>query len=276
MGNSWSNTSTTTLVIPTGATTGARVVIDGTTGFISVYNAANQLVDTIGGPDGAITVQTPGSQQLELVGGQIEFGTGDITTQFPALISSTDVGQLTLTSGSNAGLPLNFQAQLELNQAVNPGGRPTAVLSEKAAAAPTDLLVGGAVIAATNAGVAHTWHTVGETGEPGYGANWSATTSFAGLGAGEGLRFRRTAEDDTWLYGLATTAAGAGTTVFTLTAGYYSTLHTTYGTVSRNRAGTVAPVGVAIATSGAVLLSAAPAAGDEYMFNFRIPVENIS
>lgn len=270
MGNSWSNTAVTTLVIPTGATTGARVVIDGTTGFISVYNAANQLVDTIGGSSGAITVQSPGAEIIELVNGQLEFGTGDIQTQFPSVVTSTGIGQLTLRSGSNAGLPLNFQAQLALNQAVNPGGRASAVLSEKASAAPTDLLVGGAAIAATNAGAAYTWQT------PSYAANWSGTTSFAGLGGGEGLRFRRMVEDDVWLYGLATSAAGAGTTVFTLPAGYFSASHTTYDTVLRNRGGTITALPLALSTAGAVLVGAAPNAGDEYLFNVRVPLENIS
>lgn len=44
----------TTFTIPTGATTGARIVLNGVTGTIQVYNSSNQLVDTIGGVAGAI------------------------------------------------------------------------------------------------------------------------------------------------------------------------------------------------------------------------------
>ncbi len=44
MPGSWSNDAITTLVIPTRATTGARLVIDGTTGSILIYNSANVLV----------------------------------------------------------------------------------------------------------------------------------------------------------------------------------------------------------------------------------------
>lgn len=272
MGNSWSNTAITTLIIPTGATTGARVVIDGTTGFITVYNAADQIVDTIGGPAGAILVQSPGAGQVELVNGQILFGTGDIQTQLPGLIASTNIGQLVIRSGSNAGLPLNFQAQLVFNQAVNPGGVPTAVLSEKAAAAPTDLLVGGAVIAANNAGTAYVWQDPPGT----YAPNWSGTGAFAGLGGHE-LEVRRMPDDNVWLYGYATTAAGAGTTVTTLPAGYFNTSVSTSGYVLRNRGGAIAafPLAVDNAT-GNVVVGSVPAAGDQYSFNVLMPLGNIA
>lgn len=46
-GGAWSNDSVSTLVIPTGATTGARVVLNGITGQIQVYNSANTLVAQI-------------------------------------------------------------------------------------------------------------------------------------------------------------------------------------------------------------------------------------
>lgn len=59
----WSSEYLVIFTIPTGATTGQRIVIDGTTGTIKVYNSANQLVDVIGGPQGAIIMgAAPGPQ----------------------------------------------------------------------------------------------------------------------------------------------------------------------------------------------------------------------
>lgn len=273
MGNSWTNTAITTLTIPTGATTGARVVIDGTTGFITVYNAANQAVDTIGGPAGAILVSSPGAAQVEIVAGQVEFGTGDIETQFPSVIASTNIGQLTIQSGSNAGLPLNFQAQAVFNQAVNPGGTPTIVISEKAAAAATNLLIGGAVVAADNSGTAYIWQSASAA----YGANWSDSNIFSGLGGHTGVEYRRMPDDTVWIYGYAQTAAGAGTTVFTLASGYYDPAASTTGYALRERGGVVAPVALAVdGSNGHVILGAAPAAGDRYSFNVVLPLGNIS
>lgn len=40
----WTNDGVTTLTVPTGATSGARIVIDGTTGQILIYDAGNQLI----------------------------------------------------------------------------------------------------------------------------------------------------------------------------------------------------------------------------------------
>lgn len=48
----WSNDSETTITLPTGATTGARVVIDGVTGAIEVYDASNNLAAVLSGNPG--------------------------------------------------------------------------------------------------------------------------------------------------------------------------------------------------------------------------------
>jgi len=45
----------TTFVIPSNATTGARIVLNGVTGDIEVYNSANDLVGQWGGPAGQLT-----------------------------------------------------------------------------------------------------------------------------------------------------------------------------------------------------------------------------
>lgn len=58
----WSNDQFAgTLTIPTGATTGARIVLDGTTGIISIYDASNFLVATISPTDGFLTQSASGN-----------------------------------------------------------------------------------------------------------------------------------------------------------------------------------------------------------------------
>lgn len=52
----WSNDLQTSLTLPTGATSGARIVLDGTSDLISIYNSSGTLVDTIGGANGALTI----------------------------------------------------------------------------------------------------------------------------------------------------------------------------------------------------------------------------
>lgn len=96
MANSWSNTFQSSLTLPTGATTGARIVLDGTNDEILVYNSAGQLVDTIGGPDGAITVGIAGQPQVVIstnsLFASVEFPTGDSSEVQPAQINSNVVG----------------------------------------------------------------------------------------------------------------------------------------------------------------------------------------
>lgn len=63
----WSNDQFTgTLVIPTGATTGARIEIDGLTGRIEVYDAANNLAYVIDGAIPGATAGAAGSPQVTI------------------------------------------------------------------------------------------------------------------------------------------------------------------------------------------------------------------
>src|SRR4051812_46618113 len=61
----WTNTNVDTLVIPTGATTGARIVLDGVTGVITVYDASNNVsaeISSVPGPTtGIMTEDIDGS-----------------------------------------------------------------------------------------------------------------------------------------------------------------------------------------------------------------------
>jgi hypothetical protein len=51
MSGAWSNDGVTSLTIPTGATSGARIIIDGLSGNVLVYDASNNLVGVINAAD---------------------------------------------------------------------------------------------------------------------------------------------------------------------------------------------------------------------------------
>lgn len=279
MGNSWSNTSVTTLVIPTGATTGARVIIDGTTGLISIYNSTNELVDEIGGPDGSIISFATGfSTDVGLREGKILFGLGPTFTNAGFLYGDLITGGgLVLSTGTGDAdhvdaLELIYRAGRNA-QTTGSAFAPGLTVCDINLSSPADLLVTGSVLKAeVGTKTAYTWQS------PSYAPNWSGATSFSGLG-GPTLKIRHMAEDDVLVYGLATTAAGAGTTAFTLPAGYYPANvagNGVTGTVMRNRGGTlsVAPLAVDL-TNGNLIVGPPPAAGDEYSFNVRIPLQNV-
>jgi hypothetical protein len=91
--NAWSNDSITTLVIPTGATTGARIVLDGTTGTISVYNSAGTLVGTWGGAAGCLqSFAILGSGVAELCQGFAQFFSSVTPSTRNARIQGGDTG----------------------------------------------------------------------------------------------------------------------------------------------------------------------------------------
>lgn len=70
----WGSDYQVIITLPTGATSGQRIVLDGTTGLIEVYNSSGVLVDTLGGPDGDFTMGTSsgnGTINLSAALGQI-------------------------------------------------------------------------------------------------------------------------------------------------------------------------------------------------------------
>jgi hypothetical protein len=94
----WSNDQFTgTLVIPTGATTGARIEIDGATGRIEVYDAANVLVYVIDGAIPGATAGPAGAPQVEVlsngVNGLVQFPTNDADEATPGRLASVVYNQ---------------------------------------------------------------------------------------------------------------------------------------------------------------------------------------
>lgn len=206
--------------------------------------------------------------------GNIVAGVQDLTNA--AQIASEGISSgLLITSGKTVAKP--DKAALSLfpgtdNQPTGNTNAPFALVADIDLNSSADFHLAGSIQSADPAtGNVLTWQAPGA----GYSANWSGTTSFDGLGGGEALQFHRMVSDRVFWYGLFTSAAGAGTQVLTVPAGYFYTTKTTYGHCLRNRGGVIASVGIAISTAGAFLLTDAPSAGDEYLINCEIPLRHV-
>lgn len=192
--------------------------------------------------------------------------------------SLTFGGDVSIHTGTNASVGIldQVRANFRAGASSQPSGgalTPYFNLIDGDLTSAVDVQLSGSVIATDLSGNLETWHT------PAYRANWVAGTAFSGLG-GDGLHYRRTAEDEVWLLGLAKANAGAGTFVLDLPAGYHpipgAVFGTPHGILHRDRAGAIATVEMAIDNTGQVILGQPVANGDVYSFNVRIPIGNLS
>lgn len=120
----WSNNQFTgTLVIPTGATTGARIEIDGTTGRIEVYDAADVLVYVIDGSIPGATAGPAGSPQA-IMGATASLG----YVQFPTNRAIEDFASVLLAAVGDAGLATEY-ATLQLQGPAVTGANDRLVLA---------------------------------------------------------------------------------------------------------------------------------------------------
>lgn len=112
----------------------------------------------------------------------------------------------------------------------------------------------------------YTWQT------PAYLTGWSSNNQFNGLG-GPPLMYRKTMDDEVYLYGNAK-VSNTSNFVFTLPIGFYNPNGAGMsGFAFKNVSGTVTPIGLAVDVSnGNVILATVPAAGNEFLFNVKIPM----
>lgn len=139
-----------TLILPSGATSGQRIVLDGTTGLIEGFDSSNNLIWLLGpftGGGGGLYargLQTPISFAVLVGRGQIDFQPVNTTHFADAIISyffSPSQGSfLQLTSGAVANT--DHQAIVALN-APNAGGRAFVTIGDNSD--PCDLEVFGIV-----------------------------------------------------------------------------------------------------------------------------------
>jgi len=225
---------------------------------------------------GVVAYSTSLIADVALQNGNVKFGNADADFPNAASIYSglTAGGDISLDTGLNAGLGLTDQvrAYFRAGHSSQPPGAadtPYFGLIDGDLTSAVDVQLSGAVIKTDNAGTSETWQN------PVYRAGWSAGTVFSGLG-GDALQYRKMAEDDLWLEGLAEAGGAAGAFVLDLPAGYAPAAGTPHGIVHLDRGGAISTVECAITTAGQVILGAAPVAGDVYSFNFRIPLGHVA
>lgn len=221
-------------------------------------------------PEGFTSFDSNGD--VNLSNGTAYFGDANDSLDAGSIqVGATSIQDLILTSGrGDADHQDNVQLRVISGRTAQATGSAFApyvrILS---GSSDVDLRIPGSVIRTDQSGFDLTWQN------PAYAANWAGGGIFNGLG-GNGLQFHLMPDDSVWLMGLVTSAAGAGTTIFTLPGGYRPAAGSTpHGPVNRNSGGVLSTSEIAITSTGQVIILPAPVAGDEYSINFRIPLRNV-
>jgi hypothetical protein len=300
MAGSWSNNGITSITIPTGATTGARIVIDGVTGDIQVYDVNGDLAAYIGPADGGapiiLSYEVGGFEWSGLWNGSCLVGMGDPVTdgtvlgKAGGLIEGGD-GGLFLANTVTTAIPVNAAAYLQGGTATSgaPGtsGLPMITLAAglpNNTIGPCDVLATSAVIRSdpSNLRDPATWQVVGSGGTAAaFNANWATSTSMGTLTPVQALQYRldpldNVVIDGCWVAGSTT----PGAAVFTLPAGMRpKTAHSI--TITKNTAGTVTTTKGYISPAGNLNLNSqlgsSATAGATYMVDpTSIPLGNIA
>lgn len=121
---------------------------------------------------------------------------------------------------------------------------------------------------------AETWHL------PSYNANWSGTTVFGTIAGGlQTLQYRKDAEDNLWLLGTFTAAAGAGSAVFQLPAGYRPAHSNPFPVAFISSGGVAGNAWMYCSSAGNLninsQLGSAVTTGTTYTINAKVPLGNI-
>lgn len=106
----WDDSFQVVITLPSGATTGQRIVLDSTTDEIDIYNASNQLVTKIS-PAGIQVISDDGTVYALLDSGQLQFGTTGFTPFFPTVINGQESQALIEIQ---SGLPTGNETQAHL------------------------------------------------------------------------------------------------------------------------------------------------------------------
>lgn len=263
----WSNDQLTSLTLPQGATSGARIVLDGTRDVILVYNSLSQLFASLAagaGSDGlgnnfpqGFKVGVSGSAGVVIQPGS-DGRTGIIF--FPGIVPNVSndahlqLNQQGVGTAQHSFLTIASAVDTTQNDAVfinwhaSPRDGttfakltfayqdPASVVHDYAVMDLSGLAVTGSITAVqpgtgtsrVNVAAAETWHAVA------YANGWA---DFAGHQA---VRYRKSPENRVWLDGDAAPGTWAnGTVIFTLPVGYRPTaLHSIIKQTEGNAGGT--------------------------------------
>ena len=304
MAGSWSNDSITSLTIPTGATTGERIVIDGVDGDIQVYDSNGNLgayigpAAPIGGGSAPIVLsfETGGGEWSGLFNGSCLVGLGDPTTDADQLgwaggIKEIGDGGILLENTVTPTIPVEATIRLRGGTATSgtPGtsGLPNVLIMSNAsqgAPGPCDVIVSSAIIRAVQGDplTATTWQVVGSGGTAAaFQPNWATSTTMGTLTPVQALQYRldpldNVVIDGCWIAGATT----PGAAVFTLPVGMRpKTAHSI--TITKNAAGVVTTTKGYISPAGNLNLNSqlgsSVTAGATYMVDpTSIPLGNIA
>jgi hypothetical protein len=219
---------------------------------------------------GVVTYRTGLTTDVSLSQGTLKIGSaaGDFVHSariFQSLLAGGSLDLETGTGDSNHGD--GIRASFTAGKSSQPTGgadTPNFSMIDDDLTSAVDLLLSGSIIKTDLSGNAATWQS------PSYNANWVAGTTLNTF-AGPGMQYRLMADDTLWLYGLSHANVGAGTSPFTLPAGYRPAAAYT-NTIYNDNSGNI---GVKVSTAGVVTVQAAPG-GANFMFDHRIPLGNVA
>lgn len=128
---------TSKLTIPTGATTGERIVIDGTNGTITMYNASNQVTGLWSADDQSIRIGTatsyiklikPAANVSEILFNPdtANYSDGSISATVSSLTNIADIQMISPVSNQAGAQAANFSISSSQPAALNPNSIPTA------------------------------------------------------------------------------------------------------------------------------------------------------
>lgn len=304
MGNSWSNTSITSLTIPTGATTGARIVIDGETGDIQIYDSNGELAGYLGpaaeiaGGSAPIilTFETGGGEWSGLWNGSCLVGLGDPTTDETQLQAAGGIkeignGGILLENTYTPSIPVEGTVWIKggtlATGAPGTSGLPVMLLTSNASQGPLgpmDVIASSAIVKGTTAdpSTAEVWHVIGASGGTAYASANFAAGSVASANYQQ-LQFRKDAFDNLVVEGTchATAALAAGAyTLFTLpsTGGFRpKKIHPSTDLHVSSADAFKATIRVNVDSSGAVnfATTSAIAISDGFYISATVPLGNI-
>lgn len=277
MSGGWSNTFQSSLTIPTGATSGARIVLDGVTGLISVYNASDQLVDTIGGAFGEIISYAVAlTQDIAMREGRLLLGTAstDFTNSGKIYGDVLSGGSMVLDTGTGGTVPplddalSMFLRAGQTNRTTGNAASPHVVIGDDALNSAADLWITGSIIAADIPTQSRqTWQT------PSYNAGWAGGDV---AGTFRPMQYRFDPMNNLYLSGaFHTTSATPSTFAFVLPAAYRPTTNQRAAAISVN-GGTVTAGYFQVGLNGNTGFFTLPAAANtDVYFSGIFPLGNI-
>lgn len=296
----WDNSFQTIIILPSGATTGARIVLDGESGTELIYDADNELIASIA-PDfatdpagnqiypGVTSYVAEGSVYAQMYSGSLYLGLAPdpLDPSFVPVPAQLDGGidQLFLQSASNEVQDDPAIVVLQSGESSASTGEQTykSVLIQGDAWMSFGTLLRTVVPTGTSTPVPEVWHVVGASQQPAYATGWAGGST---SGAYQNLQYRLDAEDNLHIVGvLHATAAGPPSTVFTLPAASGSfpsyrppvAQRLSLDTYTTSGGDLAANAGMIINSSGIVQIfsSAAVAINQNFAVNAKVPLGNI-